>query len=246
MVRFIIILIFIGLFFILSLVLFPILLFIGLFNINARHILSFKIVKGVFNVVTFLAGTKATVIGLENIPKDEPVLYIGNHRSVFDIILGYKYIPYITGFVSKKEIKEKPFLAQWMWFMNCLFLDRDDIKSGLKMILDAIEKIKSGVSIFIFPEGTRCKEEGEMLDFKEGSFKIATKSGCPIVPVTFSNTSALFENQFPRVKPGRVIVEFGQPIYPNKLSKEEQKTIGSYTQNIIRQTLEKNNCQFKA
>lgn len=246
MIRFITIIIFIGLFFIASLIIFPILLLIGLFNVRARHLVSFHIVKWVFKVVTFMSGTKSTVIGLENIPKDEAVLYVGNHRSVFDIILGYKYIPYTTGFISKKEVKSYPFLSWWMWFMNCLFLDREDIKSGLQMILDAIDKIKNGISIFIFPEGTRSRVEGEMLEFKEGSFKIATKSGAPIIPVTFSNTSALFEDQFPKVKPGHVIIEFGKPIYPKELSREEQKNIGSYTQGIIKQTLEKNNCQFKA
>lgn len=246
MIRFITIITFICLFFAVSILIFPILLLVGLFSKKARDVASFHIVKWVFKVVLFMSGTKVTVKGLENIPKDEPVLYIGNHRSVFDIILGYRYIPYRTGFVSKKEVKSKPFLAQWMWFMNCLFLDREDIKAGLQMILDAIELIKSGVSVFIFPEGTRSKVEGEMLEFKEGSFKIATKSGCPIIPVAFSGTSALFEDQLPKVRPGHVTVEFCKPIYPKELSRDEQKTLGKYTQGIIKETLEKNNCQLKA
>ncbi len=245
MIRFITIIIFIGLYFLASILFFPTLLLIGLFSKRLRDVISFHMVKGVFYVVTFIAGTKATIIGRDNIPRDTAVLYVANHRSVFDIILGYKYIPYLTGFVSKKEVKKIPFLSQWMWFMNCLFLDRDNIKSGLQMIMDAIAKIKEGISVFIFPEGTRSRVEGKMLEFKEGSFKIATKSGCPIIPVTFSNTSSLFEDQYPKVKPGHVIIEFGQPIYPNEMSKEEQKTIGAHTQSIIKETLEKNNCQFK-
>ncbi len=246
MIRFISIIVFIGLYFAASIIFFPILLLIGLFSKHTRDVISFHMVKWVFKVVLFMSGTKATVIGLENIPKDQAVLYVGNHRSVFDIILGYRYVPDLTGFISKKEVKSKPFLSQWMWFMNCLFLDRDDIKAGLQMILDAIELIKSGISVFIFPEGTRCKIEGEMLEFKEGSFKIATKSGCPIVPVAFSNTSTLFEDHFPKVTKGEVTIEFCKPIFPKELSRDEQKTLGKYTQNIIKETLEKNNCQLKA
>ena len=138
MIRFISIIIFIGLYFIASILFFPTLIIIGLFSRHLRDVISLYMIKGVFYIVTFMSGTKATVIGLENIPKDRAVLYVGNHRSIFDIILGYKYIPSVTGFVSKKEVKSWPFFAQWMWFLNCLFLDRKDIKAGLETILAAI------------------------------------------------------------------------------------------------------------
>ena len=72
-----------------------------------------------------------------------------------------------------------PFLSTWMKLVNCLFLDRDDMKQGLKMVLDGINKLKSGISICIFPEGTRNKgeDETELMPFKEGSLKMAEKSG---------------------------------------------------------------------
>ena len=78
--------------------------------------------------------------------------------------------------------------------LHCLFLDRQDIKAGMKTILTAIDKVKSGISICIFPEGTRNKGENEleMLPFHEGSFKIATKAGCPIIPIAISNSAEIF------------------------------------------------------
>lgn len=246
MIRFIAIITFIGLFFLSSIITFPILLLIGVFNRHRQDVVSFKMVTFALKTIVHIAETELTVIGKENIPKDQAVLYVGNHRSFFDIIIGYALMPGLTGFVAKKEIKKAPFLAQWMWFMNCVFLDRDNIKAGLKAILEAIEKIKTGISIFIFPEGTRSKVEGEMLEFKEGSFKIATKANCPIIPVAFSGTGALFEDHFPSVTKGKVVVEFCKPIHPGELSKEEQKFIGKYTQDIIRETLEKNNCKVQA
>ena len=96
------------------------------------------------------------------------------------------------------------------------------------MLLQAIEHIKSGVSICIYPEGTRSKgEELQVLPFKEGSFKIATKSGCPIVPVAISNSVQILEAHFPRIKKTHVILEYGTPIDPKELTAEEQKVIGA-------------------
>lgn len=124
--------------------------------------------------------------------------------------------------------------------MHCLFLDRTNVKEGLKTILTAIEKVKNGISIFIFPEGTRNKTPGTLMEFKGGSFKIAEKSGCPIIPVTMVNMSDIFEDHLPRVKKTRVVIEFGTPIDMNSLDREEKKHIGPYVQNVISETYRKN------
>ena len=86
----------------------------------------------------------------------------------------------------------------------------------------------------------RLKTGELMLPFKEGSLKIAEKTGCPIVPIAVTNSAQIFENHFPKVTPCRVIVEYGQPIYPKDLSKEDKKFLGAYCQNIIAQMLRKN------
>lgn len=80
-----------------------------------------------------------------------------------------------------------------------------------------------------------------MLPFKEGSFKIAEKSGCPIIPMAITNSADVLEAHMPRVKKTHVIVEYGKPIYPNELDKEQKKKIGAYCQNVIAEILEKNN-----
>jgi 1-acyl-sn-glycerol-3-phosphate acyltransferase len=111
----------------------------------------------------------------------------------------------------------------------------------MKVILQAIEYIKQGVSMWIFPEGTRnTGEELSLLPFKEGSFKIALKTGCPIVPVAINNTADILESHFPILKKNHVIIEYGTPIYPNELSRDEQKVIGATCQNIISEMLVKN------
>ena len=123
----------------------------------------------------------------------------------------------------------------------CLFLDRENPKEGLKTILQAIDYVKNGISICIFPEGTRNKgEELSLLPFKEGAFKIATKTGCPIVPISMNNTAEIFENHFPKIKKTHVVLEYGTPIYPNELDKDVKKHIGSYVENIVNETIHKN------
>mgnify|MGYP002233635792 CR=1 FL=1 len=84
--------------------------------------------------------------------------------------------PRLTGYIAKKEMLKYPLLRDWMKRLYCLFLDRDNPKEGLKTILTAIDYVKKGISICIFPEGTRNDgEELSILPFHNGSFKIARR-----------------------------------------------------------------------
>ena len=196
---------------------------------------SLKRVQWIFRLVLKLAGVTYEVRGLENIPADRAVLYVGNHRSYFDILVGYVTVPGLTGFVAKKEMIKIPLLRDWMRRVNCLFLDRENIKEGLKTILEGIEKVKSGVSIWIFPEGTRNEHEDmtDLLPLHEGSMKIAQKSGCPVVPVAITGTAEIFENHLPFIKPGHVCIQYGEPFYIKDLPAEERKFVGAYTRDRI-------------
>ena len=172
MIRFIIAVLFVVLFLLFSYILFFIEWIVGKFNKKAKDISSLRIVQWAFRVVLWISGVEITVIGKENMPK-EAALYVGNHRSFFDILIAYVQCEELTGFVSKDSMNKVPSFRVWMRYLYCLFLDRKDIKQGMKTILQAIEYVKQGVSIFIFPEGTRNKgEELSILPFKEGSFKI--------------------------------------------------------------------------
>lgn len=215
---------------------------LGKWNPMMKEISSLRLIQAVFRFLLKVTGCKITILGEEKLPSDTPVLYIGNHRSYFDILLTYSRCPNRTGYVAKKEMLRYPLLAQWMQYLHCLFLDRKNVREGMKTILHAIALIKEGISIFIFPEGTRNDHASEldMLPFHEGSFKIATKSGCPIVPIAMCNTAEIFENHLPKIKPCHVIIEYGDPIYPETLDKEIQKKLGAYTQGIILEMLKKN------
>lgn len=213
---------------------------IGKFNPEKKGYTSLRIVQNVFKFILKMTGVHVTVIGEENIP-DEPVLFIGNHRSFFDILLTYSRCRRLTGYVAKKEMEKIPLLSSWMKNLNCLFLNREDPKEGLKTILTAIDHIRHGISICIFPEGTRnTGDELSMLPFKEGSLKIATKTGCPVIPISMNNTAEIFEKHFPKIKKTSVVIEYGAPILYNELDKDTQKHFGAYCQNLIQETIKKN------
>lgn len=245
MIRLIFVALFVVLFLIIGIPVLGIEWLIGKVSKKTMDYSSLRLVQWAFKMIIKLAGIELTVIGEENI-SEGPVLYIGNHRSFFDVPITYPRCPIRTGYIAKKEMEKVPLLSTWMKRLHCLFLDRNDLKQGLKTILTAIEKVKSGISICIFPEGTRNKNEDEldMLPFHEGSFKIAAKTNCPIIPMAISGSADIWENHFPRVKKTHVILEYGKPIYIDQLEKEDKKHLGAYTQNIIHEMLVKNKAQL--
>lgn len=233
MIRFILVVIYVILFLILTIPLMVAEWIIGKFNPERKDRHSKAIVGWGFRCVTFLSGTKITARGLENIPKDSAVLYVANHRSYFDIVLTYCLFPGVTGYVAKKEMKKWPLLNVWMTNIQCLFLDRENIKEGLKTILLGVEKVKKGISICIFPEGTRNKVNDTFLPFHEGSFKIAEKGGVPVIPMVISGSARVFEDHLPKIRKATVIIEFQKPVYIKELDKETRKNLGNYVQNMI-------------
>ena len=240
MFRFIIVMGFATLFLIVSIPIFGMEWLIGKFNHKAKEYSSLRILQWGLRTAFWLTGAKATIIGKENLP-EETCLYVSNHRSIVDIALLYPLCKHPTGFISKKSMGKIPSFRTWLLTLHGLLLDREDPRQGMKVILQAIENVKAGICMCIFPEGTRKRtEEGPLLPFHDGSFKIATKTGCPIIPIAINNSSAVFEDQFPRIRPAKVIVEIGQPIYPNELDKETLKHIGKYCQNIIQETINRN------
>ncbi len=239
MIRTILIVLYLALFFILGIPLFLVEAILGKIDVTKKERFAFRYASWGCSCVKVLAGIQLNVIGHEKVPKDTAVLYVADHRSYFDIISVFPYLNNTTGFIAKKELLRIPLLRTWMKYVNCEFLDRDNIKQGLKTILNAIATVKRGCSIFIFPEGTRSSGK-ELLEFKGGSFKVAEKSGCLIIPVAITNTDDVFENHMPYVRKTQVTIEFGDPIDMKSLPKEEQRRIGPRVQEEIARMIEKN------
>lgn len=247
MIRLILAAIFLILYFIITLPVWIVLWIIGKFKPRARQRASQFCVRNGFKVLMFIMGVRMKVKGLEKVPRDVPVLYVSNHQSIIEAMIGYALAVGPMGFVAKAELKKAPLLKQWMDSVHCLFIDRHDMRQSLKVILAAIEEIKSGTSIWICPEGTRNKdpENNLLLEFKDGSFKIADRTGCPIVPVAIDGTWACFERQMPRCKKSRVTVTFGDPFVMKDLEKDDRKAIGEYAACIIGAMIEADRAERK-
>ena len=209
-----------------------------LFNDDAAARFTQGYVTLAMNICTFLAGVRLHATGTENIPKEGNVLYVSNHRSLFDIFSVYRFFPGLVGCVSKKEWGKIPVLHGLMVLLHCIFLDRSNIRAGLRAMQEAAEEIKGPRSIMICPEGTRGHGE-KLLPFHEGSLKPAFLSGAPIVPVIFTHTDEVFENHKPWVRPADVTVWFGKPIPTKDLDRAGQKALAAELPRMMQETYDR-------
>lgn len=184
-----------------------------------------------------LAGCRVTVKGLENVPKDRAVLFVANHQSNFDIPLMITKLPGKKGFIAKIETLKMPFVSEWMKFMNCVFMDRSDLRKQVKSISEGVSILKSGHSMVLFPEGTRSPN-GELLEFKPGGMKLATKSGAPIVPVTINHSMNLMKKGTMKITPADVVIIISEPIEMTDEMNRETVKLAEDVKSIIAASLE--------
>ena len=179
-----------------------------------------------------IAGCKVGVKGLENIPENQTVLYVGNHQSNFDIPLAITYLPKTKGFIAKIELLKMPFVRDWMKHMQCIFMDRSDMRQQVKSITQGIKTLKEGQSMVIFPEGTRSPD-GEIKAFKPGGLKLATKSGVPIVPITIKNSKEIMKKGSLLIRPANVEIIISEPIWIEAEMNKDTVTLTETVQSII-------------
>ena len=121
-----------------------------------------------------VAGVQLIVEGRENIPAGGPAVFVGNHRSYFDIPLVLVSFDRPHGILAKEELARIPLLSRWMHLLGCVYVQRDDVRGSVQALKDAAAVVRGGDSFTIFPEGTRYKgEEGGVGEFKAGAFRIA-------------------------------------------------------------------------
>ena len=182
-------------------------------------------------------GSTIVIKGLELIPDERNVLFVSNHQANFDIPILLGYLPKEKGFVAKIELQKLPLVHNWMRALNCVFLDRKSPRKSLETIHETIKLLKEGHSMIIFPEGTRSKS-AKLNDFKKGSLKVAQKAQVPIVPVTINGSYKIMGANGLLIKPARVEVIVGQPIYPESLTAEEKDNLAHYVQQKIAANLQ--------
>lgn len=131
--------------------------------------------------------------GVENIPKENGFIIYPNHQGMYDMLALIDICPKPLSVISKKEVANIPLLRSVFKINKAIFIDREDIKQSMQVIMKVAEEVSAGKNFVIFPEGTRSKKGNIVGEFKGGSFKAATKAKCPIVPVALIDSFKPFD-----------------------------------------------------
>ncbi|MHC1724071.1 MAG: lysophospholipid acyltransferase family protein [Aminipila sp.] len=198
-----------------------------------------QIVQNWANSLLKMAGVICTVEGLENIPKDRAVLFTSNHQGNFDIPLMITQLGKTNPIVAKNSMEKVPMISNWMKLFDCLFIDRENARQSLGVFAQAEKIIGEGRSVIIFPEGTRSRSD-EVGEFKEGAFKIATKTGAPVIPVAINGSYKVMEANGVWIHPAEIKITVLPPIETALLSREEIKHLGV---NVRKMIMDCNNIQ---
>ena len=135
------------------------------------------------------------ITGLENIPAENGFMMYANHQGMFDVLAIAATCENPMGAVLKKELYDIPFLHQIAVCTKSFAMDREDVRQSLTVIQNVTEEVKNGRNYLIFPEGTRSKQGNQMLEFHGGSFRCATKSKCPIVPIALVDSYKVLDQK---------------------------------------------------
>ncbi len=183
------------------------------------------------NSLLKLAGVKVVVHGKENLPK-EPCVFVANHQGYFDIPVVLTSLNKSYGLMSKKEVLKMPLIRTWMKNLYCVFVDRSNPREAMKSLNQALGYVKEGKSMIIFPEGTRSKD-GNIAEFKSGSFRIATKAKVPLVPLRIEGTRDIMENNGYWIKKGVVEIYILPAVPTQNLDKTQIDKLPEKLRQII-------------
>jgi 1-acyl-sn-glycerol-3-phosphate acyltransferase len=214
-------------------VLFPIL--------KPGSILLQKLTYPFIKFVNILARIKIEVVGYENIPSETFVIY-ANHKSMLDITIIYEALNRPVSAIAKKELAEVPVLKTLIKDLYVQTVDRENDMAAVKSLVKAMKYVKEGLPYFIFPEGgIKTRETELMTSLRPGAYKLATKPGATILPVSIIGSSKLAKNSFKKHTDIKVIFhkpinkeEYSEKFINEEISKEvNTKELGKYVQDII-------------
>lgn len=182
--------------------------------------------------ILFVSRVKMSVKGLSNINPSAPYIYMPNHQSNFDIpvLLGHLTVQF--RWLAKVELFKIPIFGRAMRKAGYISIDRNNRASAIKSLNVAANKIKNGVSVLIFPEGTRSRD-GKIRPFKKGGFVMAIESGVPIVPVVITGTRSIMAKGKFRVNAGHVNMVIHKPIDTSAYTRETKEALMESVRRVI-------------
>ena len=187
-------------------------------------------------VLLWAGGATLEVSGLENLEKGTPYIFVSNHQSTIDIPTLFMAIPWDTRFVAKKQLKYVPAIGWYMWLAKFVFVDRSNHREAVRSLDEAGEQIRGGISIIVFPEGTRS-DDRRVMPFKKGPFALAMKAGVAVVPVAIEGSGKLMPKNSWQITPGPIKVKVGHPIPAAHFADNRDLLIREVRSFIIEQNL---------
>lgn len=178
------------------------------------------------------------VHGEENIPKENGFMFFPNHQGLYDVLAILDACPQPFSVVAKKEVGNIPFLKQVFACMKAYLLDRENVRQAMQVIIDVTNEVKNGRNYLIFAEGTRSRNGNEVLSFKGGSFKSATKARCPIIPVALIDSFKPFDTN--TISPVTVPVHFLKPMPYEEYKDMKTNEIAAEVKSRIQTTIYEN------
>lgn len=160
----------------------------------------------------WLFGIRYEIEGTENIQKGQSYVFVCNHVSMFDVWLVYGWLPVVFKWIMKQELRKVPFVGSGCYAAGHIFINRRNPREAKESLERAERILTNGVSLVVFPEGTRSKN-GQVQEFKRGAFQIAFDLQLPVVPISLSGMHELmpkgsyFVHPFTRTK-----MKVGKPI----------------------------------
>ncbi|MBW2568858.1 MAG: 1-acyl-sn-glycerol-3-phosphate acyltransferase [Deltaproteobacteria bacterium] len=200
-------------------------------------ILPNKVAKAWARCVLFGSRIKVTVTGLSNIDPFLPYIYMSNHQSAFDIPVLQAHLPVQFRWLAKAELFKIPVFGYAIGRAGHISIDRSNRKSAFKSLKNASKNIRNGVSVIIFPEGTRSLD-GNIRQFKKGGFVLAVDAGVPIVPVIIHGIWPIMLRNKALVKPGNIIVEIKNPIKTIDYTRKTKDHLMEKVRKVISESFE--------
>jgi 1-acyl-sn-glycerol-3-phosphate acyltransferase len=185
---------------------------------------------------TLLTPVCVNVSGRKNIRKGASYVVISNHQSIYDIFLIYGWLGIDIKWIMKKELAKIPGVGFGSKKVGHIFLDRSNNRVALESLNEAKKKLVNGISVVIFPEGTRSKT-GKMSPFKKGAFKLALDLGLPLLPVSISGTKDILPTGSLNILPGKVRMTIHEPIDINNYSEETLRDLIARSVQVIASVL---------
>ncbi len=166
----------------------------------------------------WLTMSRISVRGREKIRQGQSYVIVANHPSAFDILLVYGWLGLDFKWVIKKEVRKYPVMGYSSYKLGHVFIDRSNTEAAIHSLQAAQKKIRDGISIFFFPEGTRQNQPGQ---FKKGAFRMALDLNLPILPVTILGSEKIIPAKSIKVRPGKAELIFHDPIDVTHYSPEQ-------------------------